>query len=67
MSDESDAATVMAAGALAGDLEHAETLSLPAATAITIPSLMTRSTALFSALEKPPPRLMFATAFTPAT
>ena len=57
----------MAAGALAGDLVQAETLSLPAATAITIPSLMTRSTALFSALEKLPPRLMFATAFTPAT
>jgi hypothetical protein len=57
----------MAAGALAGDLVQAETLSLPAATAITIPSLMTRSTALFSALEKLPPRLMFTTAFTPAT
>jgi hypothetical protein len=57
----------MADGVLAGDFVHAETPSLPAATATTIPSLMTRSTALFSALEKPPPRLMFATAFTPAT
>ena len=40
--------------------------SLPAATAKTIPSATPRATAAFMADDAPPPRLMFATAGTPA-
>ena len=56
-----EAATVMAAGALAGEKPHASFVSLPAATTYTMPALIEFVTAVFIAVETPPPRLMFTT------
>ena len=54
--------TVIAFAALAGDELHALALLFPAATAITTPAFERLLTAVSSALEAPPPRLMLATA-----
>src|SRR5262245_13569977 len=54
--------TVIAFAARAGDELHALALLLPAATAIGTPAFERLFTAVSSALEAPPPRLMFATA-----
>jgi hypothetical protein len=62
LSVESVAPTVIALGALEGDDEHAFALLFPAATATTTPSATRAATALLSAAENPPPKLMFATA-----
>src|ERR1043165_5569197 len=56
------APTVMALAARAGDVPQASTLLLPAATAIGTPEFERLFTEVSSALEAPPPRLMFATA-----
>jgi len=56
------APTVIALGALAGEKPQASALLLPAAMAYTTPAVMEFSTALLSAVEKPPPRLMLAAA-----
>ena len=53
---------VIALAARAGEKLHASALLLPAATATGTPELLKLFTALSSALEAPPPRLMFATA-----
>ena len=65
-STDVDAATVIASGALAGDRKQAFVFSLPAATTYVMPSATARATAAFTALLAPPPRLMLATAGTPA-
>ena len=54
--------TVMASTARAGDELQALALLLPAATAIVTPALERLLTAVSSAVETPPPRLMLATA-----
>ena len=54
--------TVIAFAARAGDELQALALLLPAATAIVTPELERLLTAVSSAEETPPPRLMFATA-----
>lgn len=54
--------TVIALAARAGDELHALALLLPAATAIATPAFDRLLTAVSSADEAPPPRLMFATA-----
>src|ERR1044072_5626779 len=54
--------TVIALAARAGDELQASALLLPAATAIGTPEFARLFTAVSSALEAPPPRLMFATA-----
>ena len=54
--------TVMALAARAGEVVQASVLLLPAATAIGTPELARLFTAVSSALDAPPPRLMFATA-----
>src|SRR5215212_4511450 len=54
--------TVMAAGVRAGETLQAFWFSLPAATAKVTPALMALLTAVSSAEEAPPPRLMLATA-----
>src|SRR5678815_3502432 len=54
--------TVMALAARAGEELQAFALLLPAATAIGTPELDRLFTAVSSALDAPPPRLMFATA-----
>ena len=54
--------TVIAFAARAGDELHAFALLLPAATAIGTPELARLLTAVSSADEAPPPRLMLATA-----
>ena len=54
--------TVMAFAARAGEELHALALLLPAATAIGTPEFAKLFTAVSSALEAPPPRLMLATA-----
>jgi len=54
--------TVMALAARAGDCVQASVLLLPAATAIGTPEFARLLTAVSSALEAPPPRLIFATA-----
>lgn len=66
LSTDVEAATVMASGALAGDRVHALEFSLPAATTYVMPSATARATAALTALLAPPPKLMFATAGTPA-
>ena len=53
---------VIAFAARAGEELHAFALLLPAATAIVTPALLRLLTAVSSALETPPPKLMFATA-----
>jgi hypothetical protein len=53
---------VIAFAARAGDELHAFALLFPAATAIVTPALLRLFTALSSAVEIPPPRLMLATA-----
>ena len=58
--------TVIAFGARAGELLQALALSLPAATAMVMPSVIARCTASSVACEAPPPRDMFATAGCPA-
>ena len=63
---EDDAPTVMAEGALDGDELHASALLLPAATTMVMPSATARSTAALSDELNPPPKLMLATAGTPA-
>ena len=60
------APTVIAEDSLAGDRTHASVFSLPAATAKTMPSATPRATAAFMVHDAGPPRLMFATAGTPA-
>ena len=59
--------TVMALGSPAGELRQASALLFPAATTITTPALAALRTALFKASLRPPPRLMLATHFRPAT
>ena len=54
--------TVIAFAARAGDELHAFVLLLPAATAIATPAFERLLTAVSTADEAPPPRLMFATA-----
>lgn len=54
--------TVMAFAARAGDVLHAFALLLPAATAIGTPEFARLFTAVSSAEEAPPPRLILATA-----
>ena len=54
--------TVIAFAARAGDELHALVLLLPAATAIATPAFDRLLTAVSSAEEMPPPRLIFATA-----
>src|SRR3954468_24757784 len=54
--------TVMAAAVRAGETLEAFWFSLPAATAKTTPALMALLTAVSSAEDAPPPRLMLATA-----
>ena len=54
--------TVMAAATRAGDCVHASALLLPAAMEYVTPELMELLTAVSSAEDAPPPRLMFATA-----
>lgn len=56
------APTVIAFAARAGEELHASALLFPAATAIGTPELDRLFTAVSSALEMPPPRLMLATA-----
>ena len=58
--------TVIALATRAGDELHALVLSFPAAIAYVTPSLMEFVTAVSSADEMPPPKLMFATAGCPA-
>ena len=58
----SDAATVNAPLALAGEAWHASALSFPAATATNTPAFHRLVVASFSAWESPPPSDMFATA-----
>lgn len=58
--------TVIASGSPAGDTVHALTLEFPAATTKVTPSEIPRETAKSRAAERGPPRLMFATAGTPA-
>ncbi|MEY3483131.1 MAG: hypothetical protein RLZ40_1174 [Actinomycetota bacterium] len=58
--------TVIAEGSPAGDTVHALTLELPAATTNVTPSATPRATARSSAADRGPPRLMLATAGTPA-
>src|SRR5947207_3470668 len=58
----SEAATVNAAGALAGDTLHASLLSFPAATTNVTPDLLALSTASLSVTLFPLRRLMLATA-----
>jgi len=58
--------TVIALGSPAGDTVQALTFELPAATTNVTPSATPRATARSSAAERGPPRLMFATAGTPA-
>ena len=53
---------VIAFTARAGEELQALVLLLPAATAIVTPALLKLLTAVSSAVEMPPPRLMFATA-----
>jgi hypothetical protein len=53
---------VMAFAARAGEELQALALLFPAATAIVTPALLRLFTAVSSALETPPPKLMFATA-----
>ena len=53
---------VIAFAARAGEPPHASALLFPAATAIGTPELLRLFTALSSALDAPPPRLIFATA-----
>jgi hypothetical protein len=53
---------VIALAARAGELPHASALLLPAATATGTPELLRLLTALSSALDAPPPKLMLATA-----
>ena len=65
-SAESTAPTVMASGALAGDMLHASAFRLPAATTNTIPSLMPRATAELNTDDLAPPRLRLATAGCPS-
>src|SRR5690349_2571072 len=60
------APTVIALGTSAGEVVHASTLLLPAAIAYVTPSLMELVTAVSSAEERPPPKLMLATAGWPA-
>src|SRR5438270_6083678 len=55
-------ATVLMFAALEGEKLHASALLLPAATATKTPELARLFTAVLSELEKPPPRLMLATA-----
>ena len=55
-------ATVMAVGVLAGERSHASVFSFPAATAYVTPAATEFATAFLSADEKPPPRLLLATA-----
>src|SRR4051794_39859180 len=57
-----DEATVVTLAALEGEKLHASALLLPAATATNTPELARLLTAVLSELEKPPPRLMLATA-----
>src|ERR1044072_3556608 len=54
--------TVIAAATREGEKLHALALLLPAATAKVTPALMALLTAVSSAEEAPPPRLMLATA-----
>jgi len=54
--------TVIAAATRAGDCVQASTLLLPAAIEYVTPELIELLTAVSSALDAPPPRLMFATA-----
>ena len=61
------AATVIAPGALAGEVRHASEFSLPAATTMVMPSATARATASLMEALYPPPRLMLATAGWPAT
>src|SRR5215813_8149604 len=56
------APTVIALAARAGEEPHASALLLPAATAIGTPAFDKLLTAVSSALDAPPPRLMLATA-----
>ena len=60
------APTVTALAALAGEYRHALTPSFPAATTNTTPSATPRATAAFNAVDEGPPRLILATAGTPA-
>ena len=57
--------TVIALGSPAGDVVHALTLELPAATTKVTPSSTPRDTAKSRAAERGPPRLMLATAGAP--
>jgi hypothetical protein len=59
--------TVIATASPAGDDKHAFELELPAATTNVTPSATPRCTAMSSEEDRPPPRLMFATAGDPAT
>ena len=61
------APTVIAAGVRAGENLQASRFEFPAAMAYVTPSLMELVTALSSAVDAPPPRLMLATAGAPAT
>ena len=54
--------TVIALATRAGDELHALVFSFPAAIAYVTPSLMELATAVSSAVEMPPPKLMLATA-----
>src|SRR3977135_1554757 len=54
------APTVMALAALAGEKVQASAVLLPAAMAYTTPAALELSTAWLSAVDSPPPRLMFA-------
>ena len=56
------APTVIALGALAGDLVHASVLSLPAATTTTMPAFVKRWIAVLSASDFAPPIERFKTA-----